>query len=167
MAALAPQGVLVSHYFPGLQTVAAIVLKLASRDVRPARAPRMRQRQCRRRLCGSPPRHKRASGPARPPNALGAVRRGEPVKARQRALKAAQAGKDSQPSLRPLSASRAQSFYAPGSIHLGSLPLRHLRRLQVDQRAELGPLLLDRDQQFAEAHVVHLAADIARKADRR
>ena len=39
------------------------------------RGPLMRQRQRRRRLCGSPPRHKRASGPARPPNALGAVRR--------------------------------------------------------------------------------------------
>jgi hypothetical protein len=69
--------------------------------------------------------------------------------------------------LKPVSASRAQSFYAPGSIHLGSLPLRHLHRLQVDQWAELGPLLLDRDQQFVEAHVVHLAADIACKVDRR
>jgi hypothetical protein len=38
-----PQGVLVSRYFPGRQTVAGIVLKLASRDVRPARGPRMRQ----------------------------------------------------------------------------------------------------------------------------
>ena len=44
------------------------------------------------------------------------------------------------------SASRAQSFYAPGSTHLGSLSLRHLNRLQVNQWAELGPLLLDRDQ---------------------
>jgi hypothetical protein len=43
--------------------------------------------------------------------------------------------------LKPVSASRAQSFYAPRSIHLGSLP-----RLQVDQRAELSPLLPDRDQ---------------------
>jgi hypothetical protein len=47
--------------------------------------------------------------------------------------------------LKPLSASRAR-FYALGSSQLGSLPLRHLHRLQVDQRAELGPLLLDRNQ---------------------
>ena len=37
-----PQGVLVSRYFPWRQTVAGIVLKLASRDVPPARGPRMR-----------------------------------------------------------------------------------------------------------------------------
>ena len=48
--------------------------------------------------------------------------------------------------LKPVSASRAQFFYAPGSIHLGSLPRRHFNRLQVDQWGELGPLLLDRDQ---------------------
>jgi hypothetical protein len=101
------------------------------------------------RLCGSPPRHKRANGPARPPNAFGAVRRGEPVKARQRALKATQAGKGQPAGLKLLSASRAQSFYSQGSSHLGSLPLRHLHRLQVDQRAELGPLLPDRDQSLA------------------
>ena len=77
---------------------------------------------------------------------FGAVRRGEPVKARQRALKATQAGKGQPAGLKLLSASRAQSFYTPGSSHLGSLTLRHLHRLQVDQRAELGPLLLDRDQ---------------------
>ena len=43
MAALAPQGVFVSRYFSGRQTVAGIVLKLASRDLRPARGPHMRQ----------------------------------------------------------------------------------------------------------------------------
>jgi hypothetical protein len=59
-----PQGVLVSRYFPGRQTVAGIGLKLASRDLPAARrGPRMRQD--RRRLCGSPLRHKRANGPAR------------------------------------------------------------------------------------------------------
>ena len=53
MAALAPQGVLVSRYFPGRQTVAGIVLKLASRDLPAARrGPRMRQGRWR--LCGSP-----------------------------------------------------------------------------------------------------------------
>jgi phosphonate transport system substrate-binding protein len=35
-----------------------------------------------------------------------------------------------------------REVYAPGSSYLGSLPLRHRHRLQVDQRAELGPLLL-------------------------
>ena len=60
MAALAPPGCFVNRYFPGRQTVAGIVLKLASRDVPAAqRGPRMRQD--RRRLCGSPPRHKRAA----------------------------------------------------------------------------------------------------------
>jgi hypothetical protein len=53
-------------------------------------------------------------------------------------------GRNGKPAdLKPVSASRAQSFYAPGSSHLGSLPLRHLHRLQVDQRAELGPFLPD------------------------
>ena len=69
--------------------------------------------------------------------------------------------------LKPVSASRAQSFYAPGSSHLGSRPLRRLNRLQVDQWAELGPLLLDPNEQLVEAHVVHIAADVASEADRR
>jgi hypothetical protein len=57
--------------------------------------------------------------------------------------------------------------YAPGSSHLGSLPLRHLHRLQVDQRGELGPLLLDRDQQFVERDVLHLVVDRSGETHRR
>ena len=119
-----------------------VVLKLTSGDVRPARGPRMRQGrrpvhersrrrrsrpmgQGRWRLCGSPPRHKRASS-----------------------LRKRNTGRKGTASreLKPVSASRAQSLYAQEQIHLGSLPLRHLYRLQVDQWAQLGPFLLDRDQ---------------------
>jgi hypothetical protein len=94
---------------------------LASRDVPAARrGPRMRQGER-----GSPSRQKRVSS-----------------------LRKRNTGRKGTASreLKPVSASGAQSFYAPGSSHLGSRPRRHLHQLQVDQWAELGPLLLDRDQ---------------------
>ena len=81
--------------------------------------------KCRARLCGSPPRHKRASS---------LRKRNGP-------------GRDRQPRTQARERKPCSILLMPqGQAALGSLPLRHLHRLQVDQRAELGPLLLDRDQ---------------------
>ena len=45
--------------------------------------------------------------------------------------------------------------------------LGFLDGVQVDQRGELGPFLFDRDQQFIERDVVHVATDVPGKAHRR
>jgi hypothetical protein len=147
---------------PGGRPFAGVVLKLASRDVPAARCG-PRDLRADGGLCGSAPRHKCTRRP-RSCASGGQAKGGTPSRQRRvSSLRKRNTGREGTASreLKPVSASRAQSFYATGPSHLGSLPLRHLHRLQVDQWAELGPLLLDRDQQFVEADVVHLAADIA------
>ena len=82
MAALAPQGVFVSRYFPGRQTAAGIVLKLASRECcRPARGPRMRQgrRPVRERS------RRRVAAAAQVPVPMAVMRKPSAPQARQRA----------------------------------------------------------------------------------
>ena len=50
---------------------------------------------------------------------------------------------------------------------LDPLGLGFLDGVQVDQRGELGPFLFDRNQQFIERDVIHLAADVPGEAHRR
>ena len=50
---------------------------------------------------------------------------------------------------------------------LDPLGLVFLDGVQVDQRGELGPFLFERDQQFIERDVVHVATDVPGKAHRR
>jgi hypothetical protein len=143
MAALAPPGCLRQPLFPRAADRCWYCVEISLSDVPAARrGPRMRQGRG-----GDPVASKKT--------------RQQPPLAQHRPEGAASER------LKLVSASRAQSFYSQGSSHLGSLPRRHLNRLQVDQRAELGPFLADRDQQFVEADVVHLAADVASEAHRR
>ena len=74
MAAWLPPGCLCQPLFPRAAHRAGIVLKLAARDLPAARrGPRVRQDL--RRLCGSPPRHKRASGLREPGTGPSILRR--------------------------------------------------------------------------------------------
>jgi hypothetical protein len=204
---------------------------LASRDLPAARrGPRMRQD--RRRLCGSPLRHKRANGPARAAaHALGRQNRAsglrepgtgpsilrrrdtharQPTAQRRNRLRFAPVhgywrsilppnnnwlgsrpicgpsfGR-ADPQFNPFEASPAAWRCSPRcgwprptspSARLMSLRWRQpvldplgfgfLDGVQVDQRGELGPFLFDRDQQFIERDVVHVATDVPGKAHRR
>jgi hypothetical protein len=118
-----PQGVFVSRYFARRQTVRwrCIEISLSGCPSRPVRAARS---QGRRRLCGSAPRHKCTRRP-RSCASGGQAKGGTPSRQRRvSSLRKRNTGREGTASreLKPVSASRAQSFYAPGSIHLGSLP---------------------------------------------